>query len=161
MLQPHSAGPSVIQRRGATWDTGAQCGVFSPGFGAGPGADELPSKVSLTHAGGGAIPTEGKVRAVPVHTGNLVTVKTGVVGAVTRDLVCAYDDVGAVDSPFVGILDGPRPVLLPKAHHLAAVELACRLHVLLIRVDVRKMHKQLNLVTKRNISPSNFKSQAA
>jgi len=46
------------------------------------------------------------VRAVPVHTGDLVSAKTGVVGAVTKDLISAYDDVGAETSPFVAVLDG-------------------------------------------------------
>ena len=77
--------------------------------------------MTLTHAGGGPIETEGKVRAVPVHTGDLITVKTGVVGAVTKDLISAYDDVGAGTSPFVAVLDGPRAVLLPKAHHAEAL----------------------------------------
>ena len=101
----------------ATWDTGAACGVFSSGFGAGPKAEEKPSRITLTHAGGGEIDTEGKVRAVPVHTGDLISAKTGVVGAVTKDLISAYDDVGAETSPFVAVLDGPRAVLLPKEHH--------------------------------------------
>ena len=106
----------------ATWDTGAACGVISSKFGAGPNAEEMSSAITLTHAGGGEIQTEGKVRAVPVHTGDLISVKTGVVGAVTKDLISAHDDVGEETSPFVAVLDGPRAVLRPKEHHAEVLE---------------------------------------
>ena len=65
---------------------------------------------------GAAIKDEGKLRTVLAHSGGVAMPLNGVVCSVQENLACGCQIAGP-EGPFVGILDGNRPILIPKQPH--------------------------------------------